>query len=101
LKPTDFSKPQSFGVSNSKVAVSLQHQNQLNYYKQSQLLNANLSSGKTVKSAVLYNSALAATKMKTTPKLNIMLNNTQSEQSFNNVTIKTQDRHNSVSNHFQ
>jgi len=53
------------------------------------LLNANLSNGKTGKSAVLYNSALAATKMKTTPKLNIMLNNTASEQSFNNVTIKT------------
>lgn len=96
----ELSKSQAFGAPNSKVAVSLQHQNQLNYYKQSQLLNANLSNVKTAKSTVLYNSALAATKMKTTPKLNIMLNNTQSEQSFNNVTIKTQDRHNSLSNHF-
>ena len=64
-------------------------------------MNAHLSSGKTGKNTALYNSALVATKMKTTPKLNIMLNNTQSEQSFNNVTIKTQDRHNSVSNHLQ
>ena len=30
-----------------------------------------------------------------------MLNNSNNEKSFNNVTIKTQDRHNSVGNHFQ
>ena len=63
-------------------------------------MNAN-SSAKVGKSAILYNTALTATKLKTTPKLKIMLNNSNNEKSFNNVTIKTQDRHNSVGNHFQ
>lgn len=65
-------------------------------------MNANLGV-KSGKSALLYNSALVASKeVKTTPKLNIMLNDSQAEQSYNNnVTIKTQDRHNEVKNHTQ
>jgi len=51
-------------------------------------LNANLGA-KTGKNAALYNTALTATKLKATPKLKIMLNNSNNEKSFNNVTIKT------------